>query len=154
LSEKGHPPRQLEFETLIAVLTNEHKEMEAELSRMGEAADHKDFVVISSALKKLDSIFKQHIADEESQILRLLVAELGVKGAEKEIKVFQQHRPMYRLMQLVAELAAKSAEELANDQNRLSELFYEHVSLEEQGVFPKALGIYRGQLGRRSPEPT
>jgi len=150
LSEKHYSPRQLEFETLIAVLAEEHREMEVELSKMKEASGRHDFAAIASSLKELDPVFRQHIADEESQILRMLMAELGVKGAEDEIKVFQQHRPIYRLMQLVAELATKSAAELANDQRRLNELFLEHTSMEEHRVFPKALGIYRKRRRRQA----
>ena len=145
MSEKHYSPRQLDFETLIMVLAEEHRKMKAELSNMKEAASRHDFAAIASALKELDPIFRQHIADEESQILRLLIAELGVKGATEEIRVFQQHRPIHRLMQLVAELAAESAAEIENDQLRLNELFLDHALLEERNVFPKALGIYRDQ---------
>jgi len=148
------PPRQMDFESLIRVLVEEHRVMEAGLARVQEAADRSDFAGVAAALTDLEPIFRQHIADEESQILRLLIGELGVAGAEEEIKVFQQHRPIHRLMQLVAELAAKSAVELEHDQHRLNELFLQHTAIEEQGVFPKALGIHRKQRGRQAHRHT
>jgi len=147
-------PRQMDFESLIRVLAEEHRVMETGLLRMEQAAGRGDFAEVAAALAELEPIFRQHIADEESQILRLLIGELGVTGAEDEIKVFQQHRPIHRLMQLIAELAAKSATELAEDQRQLKELFREHTSMEEQGVFPKALGIYRNQRGRQAAKRT
>jgi hemerythrin-like domain-containing protein len=125
--------------------------MEAGLSKMREAAARSDYPAVSAALKELDSIFRQHIADEEAQLLRLLIDNLGVKGAEQEIRVFQQHRPIHRLMELISELAAKSAEELGEEQRKLDELFQQHTALEERGVFPKALGIYR--QGRQPMQP-
>ena len=151
MAERRFLPRQMDFESLIRVLVDEHRVMAAGLSRMREAAAEGDFDAVVAALEELDSVFRQHIADEEAHILRLLIGELGVKGAEAEIKVFQQHRPIHRLMQLVAELASKSAPEIAADQRRLNDLFLEHTSLEEQGVFPRALRIRREQQARRAP---
>jgi hemerythrin-like domain-containing protein len=142
LAERRFLPRQMDFESLIRVLTGEHRVMEAGFARMKEAAIRGDFGQVAAALAEVDPVLRQHIADEESQILRLLIGELGVSGAEEEIKVFQQHRPIHRLMQLVAELASKSAAELADNQSRLNDLFLEHTSLEEKGVFPKAPATY------------
>jgi hypothetical protein len=144
----------MDFESLVRVLTEEHRVMEAGLARMKEAATEGDFDGVAATLEELDPVFRQHIADEESQILRLLIGELGVGGAEAEIRVFQQHRPIYRMMQLVAELASRSAAELSADQRRLNDLFLEHTSLEEKGVFPRALGAFRERQGRRVPEPS
>lgn len=113
------------------------------LRRTKEAADKRDFESAALALKQLDVVFRQHIADEEAQILRLLVGELGVKGAEEEIRVFQQHRPIYLLMQSVAELASKEASDLKTEQSRLNTLFDAHTIAEEERVFPRALSCYR-----------
>lgn len=154
MADKRFLPRRMDFESLVRVLTEEHRVMEAGLARMKEAATEDDFDGVAAALEELDPVFRQHIADEESQILRLLIGELGVSGAEAEIRVFQQHRPIYRMMQLVAELASRSAFELSADQHRLNDLFLEHTSLEEKGVFPRALGAFRERQRRRAPEPS
>jgi len=154
LAEMRFVPRRMEFESLVRVLAEEHRVMEAGLARMKDASTRGDYDGVASALKELDPIFKQHIADEESQILRLLIGELGLKGAEAEIKVFQQHRPIHRLMQLISELASKSVPELTAEQRRLNDLFLHHTSLEEQGVFPKALVTYRELRGRRASRPS
>ncbi|MDG7016658.1 MAG: hemerythrin domain-containing protein, partial [Nitrososphaerota archaeon] len=104
------------MEALVRVLIGEHKAMSEGFRRAKVAADKRDFGAVIRELKELEPVFRQHIADEESQILRLLTQELGVKGAEDEIRVFQQHRPIHRLMQAVAELAAKSPAELETEQ--------------------------------------
>lgn len=152
MAENRYRPRTMEFESLVRVLVEEHTVMREGLSQMKDAADRHDFKAVANALRELDPIFRQHIADEESQILRLLIAELGVKGAEEEIRVFQQHRPIYRLMQTLADLASKSAEDLEAEQTELNALFLEHTSAEEENIFPKALKCYEGQSNRRSSQ--
>jgi len=121
--------------------------MKEGLLRMKDATERKDFKELSQTLKQLDPVFRQHIADEEAQILRLLVAQLGRKGAEAEIKVFQQHRPIYDLMRTIAELAPKGADDLEAEQAKLAELFEDHTSAEEQRVFPRALGLTTADSG-------
>jgi hemerythrin-like domain-containing protein len=139
MPEVRYLPRNLPIDELIETLVKEHTTMREQLQRTKQAAERKDFKDASRSLRQLDGMFRQHIADEESQILRLLVDELGVKGAEQEIRVFQQHRPIYRLMQDVSELATKEAADLSLEDVRLIKLFDEHVSAEEGSVFPRAV---------------
>ena len=132
-------PRRLELEALIRVLVEEHTRMKEGLGQVRASVARRDFASASLALKGLESVFRQHIADEEAQVLRLLIDRMGVKGASEEIKVFQQHRPIYQLMQKVKELSALSAPELEANQARLAALFDDHTLAEEQRVFPKAI---------------
>lgn len=134
-------PRDLDLETLLVVLVKEHALMRDGLRRAKDAAERRDFESVSLTLKELDPIFRQHIADEEAQILRFLIGQLGVEGADYEIKVFQQHRPIYQLMEAVARLAAMSAAELESNQTKLDALFEEHTRAEEQHVFPKVTSL-------------
>lgn len=145
VAEQRYTPRKMELEALISVLIEEHEAMREGLRRAKAAADRRDFRAVIYELKELDPVFRQHIADEESQVLRLLIQELGVKEAEDDIKVFQQHRPIYRLMQMVSELASKSPSELEADQAELSAIFDEHTAAEEGRVFPKAISCYKGK---------
>jgi len=140
-----YPPRNLGLEDLIAVLVSEHAIMKEGLRRAKEATERRDFDSVSKALKELDPIFRQHIADEESQILRLLISKLGVKGAAEEIRVFQQHRPIYRLMEKVARLANLPTAELEADQTELNALFDEHTAAEELHVFPRVASLQKKQ---------
>jgi hypothetical protein len=126
---------------LVRVLVDEHRTMKDGLRRAQDAAREGDFEAVGRALKELDPVFRQHIADEEATILGLLIKTLGVKGAEAEIIVFRQHRPIYQLMQKVGELAKKSPSQLHSSQSELESLFEEHTLAEEGRVFPRALGL-------------
>lgn len=146
MSETRYLPRKIPFDELIRVLASEHGVIREQLRLAKEASERKDFEALSTALKRMEVVFRQHIVDEEAQIIRQLVGELGVKGAEEEIKVFQQHRPIYRLMQAVAELASKKASEFGSEQAALSVLFEQHAAAEEERVYPKALRCYEDKV--------
>ena len=136
-----YSPRRMEIESLVGLLVEEHRAMHQGLLRARDAARAGAFEDAALALKAVDPIFRQHIADEESQILGLLVGKLGVKGAEDEVRIFRQHRPIHELMTRVAELAALSSSELEARQEELEKLFDEHTSLEETRVFPRARSL-------------
>ena len=138
MPEARFSPRRIELDALIRVLVEEHGVMRDGLRRAREAFERKDFESVSRTLRELDPVFRQHIADEEAQVLGLLIARLGAKGAEEEIRVFQQHRPIYQLMKKLIEFAAMPTAELGADQAKLEALFEDHTLAEEQRVFPKA----------------
>jgi hypothetical protein len=94
-------------------------------------------------LGELDRIFKQHIADEAAQVLRILLDAYGVDGANEAIIIFRQHRPIYDLMEKVKKLAALPIEELASSEDALRQLFEERTLAEESRVFPRALSTYK-----------
>ena len=139
LSEgRRYPPRKLTLDALIATLIEEHVLMRGCIRRAREAAARKDFEKVREELQKVDPVFRQHIADEEAQILGVLIREVGVKGAEQEIRVFQQHRPIYILMKKASDLASKSTAGLEASQAELEDLFELHTKAEEERVFPRA----------------
>ncbi len=139
--------RRMEFEDLISTLVSEHGEMKRGLAEVEDAVLRKDFSAASTTLKELDSLFKQHIADEEAQVLRLLIDAYGVKGAEDAIVVFRQHRPIYDLMEEVKKLASLPPGELASKEDELRRLLDEHTLAEETRVFPRAVSTYRERGG-------
>ncbi len=134
----------MELDSLVKTLVGEHVAMREGLGWAREAAHRRDFEGVGRALRAVDQVFRQHIADEESQILGLLIAKLGAKGAEAEILVFRQHRPIYGLMEKVKELASRSAAELEESQEELDNLFETHTLAEEASVFPRALSLRDG----------
>jgi hemerythrin-like domain-containing protein len=133
-----YPPRELNFEALIAVLVKEHAVMKDGLLKARESAAQNDYDSVRNELARLDPVFRQHIADEESSVLGILIRHLGVNGAAAEIKVVQQHRPIYQLMKKVSELASMSVAELEANQTELNDLFDIHTAVEEKEVFPRA----------------
>jgi hypothetical protein len=142
-------PRGMEVGALVKVLVEEHKVMKKGLLRARDAARAGDFGGATQALRDVVPVFRQHIADEEAQILGLLVRRLGAKGAEEEIAVFRQHRPIYALMVKIGELAASSSAELEGRQEELEKMFEDHASLEETRVFPKAASLSAAGVSKR-----
>ena len=138
-------PRKLELDALVRTLVDEHRVMKDGLRIARDSAGTGDYETASTALKRVDPVFRQHIADEEATVLGLLIRSLGVKGAEAEILVFRQHRPIYELMQKVAKLAELPPTELEKSQADLESLFEEHTLAEEEAVFPKALSLRSGR---------
>ena len=137
------------FEELISVLVAEHAEMKRDLTEVRQAVSKGDFLTASRVLRELDSLFKQHIADEEAQVLRILIDAYGVKGADDAIRIFRQHRPIYDLMEEVKRLASLSVEELASDEDRLRQLLEDHTLAEESRVFPRAILTYKERTPRQ-----
>ena len=133
----------MEFEKLISVLVAEHAEMKKGLAQVKQAISNKDFASASRVLGELDRLFRQHIADEEAQVLRILLDAYGVDGSNEAIIVFRQHRPIYDLMEKIKKLAALPIEELASSEDVLRQLFEEHTLAEESRVFPKAIQTYK-----------
>jgi hemerythrin superfamily protein len=140
-------PRRMGLKSLIRTLVEEHATMKEGISEARRAAEKRDFEALARILGGLDRLFRQHIVDEESTILRLLIGKLGAKGAEEEIRVFQQHRPIYQLMQNISKFASMSAAELQASHGELRVLFEEHALAEEKFVFPKAesLSVTQGR---------
>ena len=140
-------PRRIDLEELINVLIAEHMEMKEKLANIRESVSRRDFSSAAETLGQLDRLFRQHIADEEAQVLRVLIGAYGVTGADEAIRVFRQHRPIYQLMEEVKKLASLSPEELASDETRLASLLEDHTAAEESRVFPKALSTHRKSGG-------
>ncbi len=139
-------PRRMEVAELVQILVREHARMREGIRKARDAATSQDFEGVRRALKDVDPVFRQHIADEEAQVLGLLIAKLGAKGAEAEIAVFRQHRPIYNMMKKVSELAEMSSAELAANQSELEKLFEDHTAMEETRVFPKAVSLRSADL--------
>lgn len=138
--------RRIEFESLISLLISEHAKMKSDLAEVEQAISKKDFSYAAKILHGLDILFRQHIADEEAQVLRLLIEAYGAKGAEDAIVVFRQHRPIHHIMEEVGKLASLSTEELASSEGRLRLLLEEHTRAEERDVFPRAISTYKDRI--------
>ncbi len=136
-------PRRIEFEELISVLIAEHVVMKKELLELERSLESREFASAAETLGGLDRLFRQHIADEEAQVLRLLIEAYGVKGADDAIVVFRQHSPIYKLMEEVKKLASLSPEELSLDEGKLRTMLEEHTKAEEARVFPRAMSTHR-----------
>ncbi|MDV3278040.1 MAG: hemerythrin domain-containing protein [Nitrososphaerales archaeon] len=133
----------MELEDLVAVLVAEHTEMKAGLENLRSALEARDYAAAKAILAGLKAVFTRHIADEEAQVLKVLIEAYGVKGAEDAIMVFRQHRPMYTLMEAIERFAALSPAELESKEEELNGLFGQHTKAEEERIFPWALSTHR-----------
>ena len=122
--------------------------MKEDLVDIKRSVSKRDFSSASKTLVHLDRLFRQHIADEEAQVLRLLIGAYGVKGADEAITVFRQHRPIYQLVEEVKKLASLPPEELALDETKLRRMLEEHTIAEENHIFPKAVSTYKEKGGK------
>lgn len=146
-----YAPRKLGLDGLLKALVDEHAAIKGGLKKVGEAASRSDYEGVRSELRNLEPLFRQHIADEEAQVLGMLIRVVGVTGAAEEIKVFQQHRPIHELMLKVAELASRSPDQLEARRAELDALFELHTSSEETAVFPRAARLSGARAAPTSP---
>ncbi|MFQ5838633.1 MAG: hemerythrin domain-containing protein [Thermoplasmata archaeon] len=131
--------RPLEFEELVDLLLEEHREirrlLEEVLAEAGQAGP-------GEILASLDDCLRQHVADEEARVLRLLIDVHGHQGASEAIRVFQQHRLIH---ELVKELRASPlpSSSMAAKKAELRKLLEDHFAEEEGSIFPLALQAYQ-----------
>ena len=126
------------LDQLIRTLVAEHRTIKSGLSTVGNAVEAGDFELAKRTLSEVDSLFRQHIADEEGQILRLLLDSQGREASEDAIRVFRQHRPIYELMRSVSFLASLQPDDLSRNQDDLRQLLETHTLAEEGWIFPRA----------------
>lgn len=138
---RRYAPRLMDLDSLIELLVIEHGAIREGLNKAREAATRDDFVGVKAELERIDPVFRQHIADEESTVLGVLIRQFGTRGAAEEIRIFQQHRPIYQLMKRLLDLASLSTEELRSKGEELRELFENHAKMEEAGAFPRAASV-------------
>lgn len=129
----------MDLQDLIATLIEEHRQMNDLVRELRAALSDQERSLAPELISRLVMIFKQHIADEESQILKILIESYGVRGAQDAIDVFRAHRPIYSIMQRLENLADLSHDELNSRQDELRELLSSHTSAEEGSVFPQTL---------------
>ncbi len=139
--------RSMPLDQLVSTLVSEHAKIKSGLVEARHALDAKEYARAKEALAEVERTFRQHIVDEEGQILRILIEVYGREGAESAIAVFRQHRPINALMEAVGRFASLSPEELSRNEDELLELLDDHTMAEESRVFPAVLSA-RGLSSR------
>ncbi|MCS7145081.1 MAG: hemerythrin domain-containing protein [Nitrososphaerota archaeon] len=136
-------PRRLELQELIRVLVEEHGRVKALLTRLNGLLQEGRYGEAAEELVNFKPYLDQHIIDEEASILKLLLEEYGRMGAERAVKVFQEHREIHRLISEMQSLASSSPERLAELRDGLRDMLERHFRAEEGEIFPWALETYR-----------
>ena len=91
-------------------------------------------------LDGLDRSLRQHIVDEEAQVLKRLISARGRDGADSDIKTMQQHRRIHRQIQAVQERLPSWSDPDVSVYVELDRLVRDHLKKEELDVYPRALG--------------
>ena len=133
--------RRLPLDELVATLVAEHAKMKDGISRTRNAMLTGNFARAKESMSAVVGTFRQHIADEEGQILRLLIEAYGRGGAEDALGVFRQHRPIYALMEALEGLSRLAPLELQARGAELAALLDDHAFSEENRIFPRALAV-------------
>ena len=133
----------MELDELISVLIAEHVQIKDGLETLQYRLAAKDFTSAKNVLSEVRGIFVRHIADEESQILRILIDAYGVNGANEAIEVFRQHRPIYEVMKAIEHFSDLPAQELESKEAELRSLLDRHTKAEENRIHPWTLSTYK-----------
>jgi len=143
--------RKLGLEELTAVFSREHQGQRKRLDNLVSSFDEKDYATGAEIARELDSSIVQHIVDEENVLLKLFIDVLGREGADDAITVFQQHRMIHKLTDVIARRATASPEGLASTPSELDKLARSHFGAEEERIFPWALDIQR-EMRKKHPK--
>ena len=145
-------PRSLELEDLLTILLDEHGQVRSLLNRLNTFLQEERYTEAVEDLNNFKPYLDQHIIDEEATVLKTLLDAYGREGAERAIKVFQEHREIHQLISEMKSIALSSSERLAEKRDRLETVLERHFRAEEEEVFPWALDTVRKRRG--SPDKT
>ena len=133
-------PRPLELDRLVSTLIAEHGQIRRQIDDIGATLKAGKLVRAGDLLDGLDRSLRQHIVDEEAQVLKRLISARGRDGADSDIKTMQQHRRIHRQIQAVQERLPSWSDPDVSVYVELDRLVRDHLKKEEQEVFPRALG--------------
>jgi iron-sulfur cluster repair protein YtfE (RIC family) len=132
-------PRPMDLTRLISTLIQEHGDVRRRMQDLGGTLMAGNSARAAELLEGLDWDLRQHIIDEEAQVLKHLIRVYGRDGAERDIKTMQQHRSIHRLMEDVGERLPAWSDADLSWYVELDSLLREHFKQEETQVFPRAL---------------
>jgi len=140
-------PRRLELEELLKILVEEHGHVKSLLERLDMLLREGRYSEAAEELSGFKPYLDQHVIDEEATVLKTLLEAYGRDGAERGVKVFQEHREIHQLISEMRAAASTSPQRLAEKRDRLREILKRHFRAEEDDIFPWALETYRRRMG-------
>lgn len=141
----------MKLEDLTGMLITEHEAMRETLLKIAILLNDGKFEEAYVLEKELESILRQHILDEDSQLLKFIIEVKGRQDAGDSIRVFQEHR---RIMKLLAELEdwrRESFQELKGNFDEFSHTLKAHMRSEESLVMPEVLKLLLDQQKESRP---
>jgi hemerythrin len=144
-------PRAFKMEDLIPLLLSEHETMRGGVRKIAILLDDGDFDEASVLSLELKPILTQHILDEESQVLKFLIELQGRTASEEQISVIQQHRQISDLLTKIEDWKKLSHDELEGYFGNFASLLEDHMTSEEEKVFPSVLKLLLAQQHESKP---
>ncbi len=132
-------PRSMGFTELVELLAKEHVEFNGKMIDIRERIRLADFAGALSELVAMKEGLYQHIVDEESSVLTLLIDNLGRKGAAEAIEIFQEHVDIQDMIENLEGLLSTGNTSIEQLGASLDSFMAEHFRKEDEKVFPKAL---------------
>lgn len=132
-------PRSIGFVELIELLEKEHVEFNEMMSRIRRMiVEHKRSDALTNLTQMKEELY-QHIVDEESSVLTLLIERFGREGAAEATEIFQEHVDIQSMIEELEDLL--TTERLSTDEvvKNLDAFMRAHFRKEDERVFPKAL---------------
>ncbi|MEM1994903.1 MAG: hemerythrin domain-containing protein [Nitrososphaerales archaeon] len=129
--------RPLGLREMVETLLSEHKGARSLLLELEELLLRDEAQKVAEGLIRLDRYLLQHIVDEEASILKRLINVYGSEKCEEEIRILQQHRIIYNILQECSKLQELTA--LKQKFAELKVILERHFKDEEEKVFPKVL---------------
>ncbi|MEM3510666.1 MAG: hemerythrin domain-containing protein [Nitrososphaerales archaeon] len=129
--------RPLGLREMVETLLSEHKGARSLLLELEELLLRDEAQKVAEGLIRLDRYLLQHIVDEEASILKRLINVYGSEKCEEEIRILQQHRIIYNILQ-----ECNKPHELTALKQKFAELkviLERHFKDGEEKVFPKVL---------------
>jgi iron-sulfur cluster repair protein YtfE (RIC family) len=145
-------PRDLEFEDLISVLEKEHTDVMNVMKELDGNLKIEESSGIQDRLRKLKEELLQHMLDEESGVLRILIKAYGKDGSRDAIEVFQEHVDIMDLLREL-DLSVTADRQISVELlERLDRLMSEHFRKEGIMIFPWALKTHYSLRDGSAPE--
>lgn len=132
-------PRNFEFTELVSVLEKEHEDVKAVMTELSGRITVDGDSDIIDRLADLREVLLQHIVDEESSVLRVLINAYGREGSREALEVFREHVDILKLLGELEAGVTRDRGTSAEIRSRLDTLMSEHFRKEDETIFPQAI---------------
>jgi len=103
---------------------------------LGGALSEGRYTEAGSAAVGLRDSLRQHVIDEESKVLKLLIDVHGRAGVGAAIRTFQRHRAVHHLLNEIENLARSAPESASGKYGELAQILQSHFGAEKDRIFP------------------
>ncbi|MBX8635422.1 MAG: hypothetical protein KIS30_01665 [Thermoplasmata archaeon] len=140
-------PRNMEFIELVSLLEKEHRDVKTVMSGLSELINREGVSDLKDRLMSLREVLLQHIVDEESSVLRILINRYGREGSRDALEVFREHVDILGLLNELEASVLSNRQTSAKVRDKLDALMSEHFRKEDDTIFPWAIKTHLSGSG-------